>query len=78
MTRFHGVATRYLPSYLGWRRMLEGYQQGIRPDHCIQEAVGRTMQRAIGTWLYRERFFPGTLGQRFDRTASWNCPWLNL
>jgi hypothetical protein len=49
MTRFHGVATRYLPSYLGWRRMLEGYQQGIRPVHCIQEAVGRTMQHAIGT-----------------------------
>lgn len=49
MTRFHGVATRYLPNYLGWRRMLERYQQGIRPDHCIQEAVGRTMQHAIGT-----------------------------
>lgn len=49
MTRFHGVATRYLPNYLGWRRMLERYQQGIRPDHCLQEAVGRTMQHAIGT-----------------------------
>ncbi|WP_439886126.1 IS1595 family transposase [Pseudomonas sp. MBLB4123] len=49
MTRFHGVATRYLPNYLGWRRMLERYQHGIRPVHCIQEAVGRTMQHAIGT-----------------------------
>ncbi|QLC74576.1 IS1595 family transposase [Pseudomonas sp. LPB0260] len=49
MARFHGVATRYLPNYLGWRRMLERYQQSIRPDHCIQEAVGRTMQQAIGT-----------------------------
>ena len=26
MTRFHGVATRYLPNYLGWRRMLERYR----------------------------------------------------
>lgn len=49
MTRFHCVATRYLPNYLGWRRMLERYQQRIQPDHCIQEAVGRTMQHAIGT-----------------------------
>ncbi|MDP2747139.1 MAG: IS1595 family transposase, partial [Pseudomonas sp.] len=49
MTRFHGVATRYLPNYLGWRRMLERYQQRIQPAHCIQEAVGRTMQHAIGT-----------------------------
>jgi len=49
MTRFHGVATRYLPNYLGWRRMLERYQQRIQPVHCIQEAVGRTMQHAIGT-----------------------------
>ena len=49
MARFHGVATRYLPNYLGWRCMLERYQQGIRPDHCIQEAVGRTMQQVIGT-----------------------------
>jgi len=21
---FHGVASRYLPNYLGWRRMLDG------------------------------------------------------
>ncbi|MDP3815185.1 MAG: IS1595 family transposase, partial [Pseudomonas sp.] len=49
MTRFHGVATRYLPNYLGWRRMLESYQQRIHPDYCIQEAMGRTMQHIIGT-----------------------------
>lgn len=49
MARFHGVATRYLPNYLGWRRMLERYQESIRPDHCLQEAVGRTLQHGIGT-----------------------------
>jgi len=24
LRRFHGVASRYLPNYLGWRRALEG------------------------------------------------------
>ncbi|AZC31583.1 hypothetical protein C4K38_3625 [Pseudomonas chlororaphis subsp. piscium] len=39
----------YVPNYLGWRRMLEPYQQGIRSVHCIREAVGHTLQQAIGT-----------------------------
>lgn len=49
MVRFHGVATKYLVNYLGWRRMLERYQQGIQPKDCLQEAVGRPMQHATGT-----------------------------
>lgn len=49
MTRFHGVATRYLVNYLGWRRMLERYRQAIQPAHCLQEAVGRPMQHVTGT-----------------------------
>lgn len=49
MVRFHGVATRYLPNYLGWRRMLERYSATITPEHCLQEALGRTMQHATGT-----------------------------
>jgi hypothetical protein len=24
LMRFHGVASRYLPNYLGWRRALDG------------------------------------------------------
>jgi hypothetical protein len=24
IARFHGVASRYLPNYLGWRRALDG------------------------------------------------------
>lgn len=31
MARFHGVATRNLPNYLGWRRMLERYSTAITP-----------------------------------------------
>ena len=39
--RFHGVATKYLESYLGWRRMLERYRQNISPGVCLCEALGR-------------------------------------
>lgn len=49
MRRFHGVATRYLVNYLGWRRMLERYSTAMCPAHCLQEAVGRTEQHATGT-----------------------------
>lgn len=49
MARFHGVATKYLVNYLGWRRMLERYRKAIRPAHCLHEAVGRPMQHVIGT-----------------------------
>ena len=49
MARFHGVATRYLVNYQGWRRMLERYRRAIQPAHCLQEAVGRPMQHVTGT-----------------------------
>lgn len=49
MTRFHGVATKYLVNYLGWRRMLERYKQHIQPALCLHEAVGRPMQQLTGT-----------------------------
>jgi transposase-like protein len=49
MARFHGVATRYLPNYLGWRRMLERYSAAITPEHCLQESLGRPMQHVTGT-----------------------------
>jgi len=49
MKRFHGVATKYLGNYLGWRRMLERYHHQIKPDICLFEAVGRTSQQLIQT-----------------------------
>jgi len=49
MVRFHGVATKYLVNYLGWRRMLERYTKRIQPEFCLQEAVGRPMQQLTGT-----------------------------
>ena len=49
MVRFHGVATKYLVNYLGWRRMLERYTKRIQPEFFLQEAVGRPMQQLTGT-----------------------------
>lgn len=49
MVRFHGVATKYLVNYLGWRRMLERYTTRIQPEFCLHEAVGRPMQHLTGT-----------------------------
>lgn len=47
MQRFHGVATKYLESYLGWRRMLELYRKNITPTHCLQEALGRFQSQQL-------------------------------
>lgn len=40
MQRFHGVATRYLPSYLGWRRLLERHANRPSPHSVVAAAVG--------------------------------------
>ena len=40
MAPFHGVASKYLPSYLGWRRMIERDGERLTPRHCIAEALG--------------------------------------
>lgn len=41
MGRFHGVATKYLVNYLGWRRWLERWGEDIRPTLALQSALGR-------------------------------------
>lgn len=40
MRRFNGVATKYLPNYLGWRRVLDRHNGGIPPDQILSLAVG--------------------------------------
>jgi len=40
MCRFHGVATKNLPTYLGWRRTLEAWGQQITPQAMILGAIG--------------------------------------
>lgn len=40
MARFHGVATKYLSNYLGWRRCLERFAQNLSPTLLIAQAAG--------------------------------------
>jgi hypothetical protein len=40
MARFNGVATKYLPNYLGWRLMLEKPSVYITPEYCLVAAIG--------------------------------------
>lgn len=51
LARFHGVATDYLESYLGWRRMLERFGTNILPGMCLRAALGkeRHFQQATTT-----------------------------
>ena len=48
MIRFHGVATKYLKNYLGWRRMLERHRT-ITPEQCLFEATGWISQQLVHT-----------------------------
>ena len=40
LRRFHGVATKNLPNYLGWRRALEALGQQVTPQAMILGAIG--------------------------------------
>jgi len=40
MRRFHGVATKNLPNYLGWRRTLEALGNRATPENWINGAAG--------------------------------------
>ena len=40
IARFHGVATKYLPTYLGWRRCLERFADRLTPAVFLNQAVG--------------------------------------
>lgn len=37
--RFKGVATHYLPSYLGWRRMIESGDEDLTATQCLLQAL---------------------------------------
>ena len=40
MARFHGVATKYLSNYLGWRRCLERFGKTLNPALFLAQAMG--------------------------------------
>jgi hypothetical protein len=44
MQRFHGVATKYLENYLGWRRWLERWGEYNSPQVALKAALGRENQ----------------------------------
>lgn len=49
MRRFHGVATHYLPKYLGWRRLIEGENSTLSPQKIILSAQWVTNQHLMMT-----------------------------
>ena len=46
MHRFHGVATRYLPSYLGWRRILDVTKETL--------TLTDILRAVLGLWMYQQ------------------------
>ena len=53
MSRFRGVATRYLPNYLMWHQRVDAHErQGVAgeslrwPDPCLTETVDGGLDRA--------------------------------
>jgi transposase-like protein len=40
LARFNGVATKNLPSYLGWRRALEAWGHRLTPENWIRGTIG--------------------------------------
>lgn len=40
MARFRGVATKYLPNYLGWRRSLVRFATNLTPSLMLSLAIG--------------------------------------
>ena len=38
--RFNGVATTYLPNYLGWRRLIEHCAGQLTPETLLRHSVG--------------------------------------
>ena len=44
MTRFRGVATKYLANYLGWRRLLDRFKDNLTPQQFLFHALRTTYQ----------------------------------
>src|ERR1700712_143091 len=39
MSRFHGVSTKYLSNYLGWRRLLDRFEDALTPEQFLFHAM---------------------------------------
>lgn len=49
MRRFHGVATRHLSHYLGWRRLIERYHNAPSSQNVLAAALGLQIQQLTMT-----------------------------
>lgn len=49
MARFHGVATKYLQNYLGWRRVLEKQKGEFVDEYCFRQVLRRANQQLMQT-----------------------------
>jgi len=49
LARFHGVATKYLNHYLGWRRVLEKNKDNISGEFFLLQALRKTDQQLTQT-----------------------------
>lgn len=49
MRRFHGVATCYLPNYLGWRRLIDRFHGTLSPTTALRAALGIEVQQLTPT-----------------------------
>lgn len=47
MRRFHGVATRHLPNYLGWRRLIERAHNAPPPGAVLLAALGMNQDQQL-------------------------------
>jgi len=45
LKRFKGVSTRWLPSYLGWWRMMDGQDGQLTPSQILNYAITKTQQQ---------------------------------
>jgi hypothetical protein len=52
MRRFHGVATKNLPSYLSWRRTIEALSTDSVPDAWIMGAAGAVGRSSFASRAY--------------------------
>ena len=41
--QFRGVATKYLPNYVAWQRLLAWFKQGVTPEQFIASSLGRQL-----------------------------------
>ncbi len=46
LNRFHGVATQYLPNYLGWCRVMDQYRN-LTPEMLLKSALGDFQQVTV-------------------------------